>query len=167
MAELVDAPGLGPGSYAVQVRVLSSVPLCLIKLNFGEKMNQIKRLDHELPQCVVKWGWKYHHLGVPTNEIKENEKYIEFAKVYVSGFSSSPFGVEWMRWKPDSDFHPLVKTVPHLAFVVDGLDLELEKRRLNVIVPPNSPFDSFRAAMIEFNGAPIELMEFCITEHRL
>ena len=121
---------------------------------------QQDRLDNELPRCVTEWGWRYHHLGVPTTEVKEEEKYIELAKVYVSGFSSSPFGVEWMRWEPDSRFHPLVKTVPHLAFVVDDLESELENRGFNVIVPPNSPSEGVRVAMIEFGGAPVELMEF-------
>ena len=118
------------------------------------------RLDTGLPQCVQKWGWRYHHLGVPTNEIKENEKYIASAKVYVSGFSASPFGVEWMRWEADSDFHTLVKTVPHLAFVVDDLELELERRGFNVIVPVNPPSEGILVAIIELDGIPIELMEF-------
>ena len=122
--------------------------------------NERIRLDHELPQCIVEWGWKYHHLGIPTSEIKDNEKYIAFAKVYVSGFSSSPFGVEWMRWDADSNFHILVKTVPHLAFVVNDLDWELNKRGFNIIVPLNPPSDGVRVAMIELHGAPIELMEF-------
>jgi len=124
------------------------------------EMEQIKRLEDELPVCTEKWGWKYHHFGVPTEEVKENEKYIKSAKLYVSGFYSSPFGVEWMRWERDSAYHPLVKTVPHLAFVVDNLDLELKKHKFNVIVSPNSMPDSMRVAFIEFNGAPIELMEF-------
>ena len=118
------------------------------------------RLDGELPPCTEEWGWKYHHLGIPTCEIREGETYIPFAGVYVSGFSHSPFGIEWMRWEEGSEFHPLVKTVPHLAFVVDDLEGELTRRGLRVIVPPNPPSDGVRVAMVEVNGAPIELMEF-------
>ena len=65
-----------------------------------------------------------------------------------------------MRWETDSDFHPLVKTMPHLAFVVDDLGLELKKRGFNVIVPVNPPSEGIRVAMIELDGVPIELMEF-------
>jgi len=90
----------------------------------------------------------------------ENEEYIGFAKVYVSGFRESPFGVEWMRWEQDSDFHPLVKTVPHLAFVVDDLDSELEKHGFNVLVPPNPVSGGVRVPMIELNDTPVELLEF-------
>ena len=97
---------------------------------------------------------------MPTKEIREGETYIAFAKVYVSGFGTSPFGVEWMRWEPDSTFHPLVRTVPHLAFAVDDLDRELETRNLHVVVPPNPPSQGLRVAMIEWDGAPVELMEF-------
>jgi len=123
-------------------------------------IHQYFRSDNALPQCIEEWGWKYHHLGIPTTEAKENEKYIAFAKVYVSGFSTSPFGVEWMRWEADSEYAPLIKTVPHLAFVVEDLDLELSRRGFKVIVPPNPPSEGLRVAMIELDGVPIELMEF-------
>ena len=65
-----------------------------------------------------------------------------------------------MRWEAESDFHPLVKSIPHLAFVVDDLDFELDSREFSVIVQPNPPSDGIRVAMIELNGLPIELMEF-------
>jgi len=126
----------------------------------GEASMQRIRLDHELPLCVTEWGWKYHHIGVPTAEVKENEQYITFAKVYVSGFASSPCGVEWMRWEVKSALPPLVKTVPHVAFVVADLEWELANRDFKVIVPPNPPSAGVRVAMIELDGLPIELMEF-------
>jgi hypothetical protein len=80
------------------------------------------RLDNELPACVEQWGWKYHHLGIPTKEIKPNEKYLPQFKFFVSGFSTSPYGVEWMRFEPDSPISPLIQSVPHLAFEVADLD---------------------------------------------
>ena len=118
------------------------------------------RLDHELAACIEKWGWKYHHIGIPTKEKKPNEKYLPQFKFYVSGFEESPFGVEWMRFEADSPIHPLIQVVPHLAFEVTDLDYELENRKFNVITNPNPPSDGIRVAMIEHNGAPIELIEF-------
>ncbi|MFO7864145.1 MAG: hypothetical protein R6U85_09115 [Salinivirgaceae bacterium] len=118
------------------------------------------RQDHELPEATQKWGWKYHHLGVPTTVKMPNEKYLPQFKFYVSGFYSSPYGVEWMRFEDDSPIHPLIQKVPHLAFVVDDLDVELKKHRFNILTPPNPPLEGLRVAMIEHNGAPIELMEF-------
>lgn len=118
------------------------------------------RLEHELAASIDKWGWKYHHLGIPTNLKMPNEKYIPHFKFYVSGFSTSPFGVEWMRFEPDSPFDKLIQTVPHIAFEVQNLDYELANRDFNIIVKPNPSSEGIRVAMIEHNGAPIELIEF-------
>jgi hypothetical protein len=118
------------------------------------------RLDYELALCVEEWGWAYHHLGIPTKEKKANETLIPQFKFYVSGFQTSPFGVEWMRFETDSPIHTLIQTVPHLAFKVRNLDFELTKHQFNIITDPNSPSNGVRVTMIEHNGAPIELIEF-------
>jgi len=118
------------------------------------------RLDHELPESIEQWGWKYHHLGIPTDKIMPNEKYLPQFKFYVSGFSTSLFGIEWMRYEKDSPIHPLIQAVPHIAFEVAVLDYELNNRDLKVITEPNPPSEGIRVAMIEHNGAPIELIEF-------
>jgi len=118
------------------------------------------RHEHELPESVVKWGWKFHHLGIPTNTKMPDEQYIPHLKFYVSGFSTSPFGIEWMRFDDDCPFDELIKTVPHLAFEVDDLEFEIATRKLNVITKPNYPAEGIKVAMIEHNGAPIELIEF-------
>jgi hypothetical protein len=77
--------------------------------------------------------------------------------MYVSGFDSSPFGVEWMRFDEDSPLPELVRTVPHVAFEVDDLDEVLEGRE--VLIPPNSPSDGIRVAFIVHAGAPVEFLE--------
>ena len=118
------------------------------------------RLEHEPPESIAHWGWKYHHLGIPTDQVRPDETFLPRFGLYVSGFSASPFGIEWMRFEKESPISSLIKTVPHLAFEVDDLDAELAKRDLNVITVPNSPSDGIRVAMIEHNGAPIELIEF-------
>ncbi|MCF8360185.1 MAG: hypothetical protein K9H26_15635 [Prolixibacteraceae bacterium] len=123
-------------------------------------MRQYFRHDHEPPLSIEKWGWKYHHLGIPTNEEKPGEKYLPQYKFYVSGFSSSPFGIEWMRFEPGSPVHELVQKVPHIAFEVDDLDFELVNHDFNIITYPGSPSEGVRAAMIEHNGTPVELIEF-------
>lgn len=122
-------------------------------------MNKVRQ-EHELPQALVDWGWKYHHLGIPTNDKMPGEKYLPQFKFYHSGFPTSPFGVEWMRFEEDSPIHPLIQKVPHLAFEVENLDHELATRNLKLITPPNPPMEGVRVAMIEHNGAPVELIEF-------
>jgi len=120
----------------------------------------INRQDNEPPLATSKWGWRYHHLGIPTDVMIEGERYIPQFKFYVSGFDYSPFGIEWMRFEPDSPVNELIQRVPHVAFEVDDLDLELSRHELNILTPPNSPCDGTRVAMIIHNGAPIELIEF-------
>lgn len=124
------------------------------------KETQQIRQDFELPSCIESWGWKYHHLGIPTDKEMPNEKYLSQFKFYVSGFSTSPFGIEWMRFEKDSPIDSLIQTLPHIAFEVDDLDFELKNRDLKIITEPNPPSHGVRVAMIEHNGAPIELLEF-------
>lgn len=119
-----------------------------------------KRQDHEQPLAIEKWGWRYHHLGVPTNNPIDGEVYLAPFKLYVGGFDRSPFGVEWMRYEEGSPVDERIKAAPHIAFEVDDLDLELSRFDFNVITKPNSPSDDVRVAMIEHNGAIIELIEF-------
>lgn len=78
--------------------------------------------------------------------------------MHVSGFESSVFGVEWMRFDPDSPLPDLVKAVPHVAFAVD--DLEAAIAGQEILIPPNSPSPGVRVAFIVENGAPIEFLEF-------
>ena len=118
------------------------------------------RLEHELPESIKNWGWKYHHLGIPTKIKMPNERYIPHLKFHVSGFSSSPFGIEWMRFDNDSPFDKLIQTIPHIAFEVTDLDYEIVTHNLKVITESNFPAEGIKVAMIEHNGAPIELIEF-------
>lgn len=78
--------------------------------------------------------------------------------MYVAGFESSPYGIQWMRFDGDAPYPEIVKTVPHVAFVVDDLAQALAGREL--LIPPNSPSEGVTVAMILDNGAPVELMEF-------
>ena len=65
---------------------------------------------------------RYHHIGIPTEVPREGEVYLEKFKMYASGFDISRFGVEWLRFESDAPFPNLVKTTPHVAFVVEDLD---------------------------------------------
>lgn len=116
------------------------------------------RRDDEPPPVVANLGWRYHHIGVPTDIPRHDEKYIAQYKMYVSGFSSSPYGIEWMRFEPDSPLPEIIRTLPHVAFEVDDLDAALQGRE--TIFPPGSPSDGVRSAMIIHNGAPVELITF-------
>jgi hypothetical protein len=101
---------------------------------------------------------KYHHVGIPTDIPRPNEAYHPSFGLYTSGFETSPFGVEWMRFEETSPLPELVKTVPHVAFEVDHLDGAVEGEE--ILIPPNSPSPGVRVAFIVHNGAPVEFLEF-------
>ena len=119
-----------------------------------------RRKDNEPPLATAKWGWKYHHTGIPVKRPITGEVYLPQFKLFVGGFSTSPYGIEFMRYEDDSPVNELIITNPHVAFEVDDLDRELNTHDFNIITVPNSPGDGTRVAMIEHDGAIIELIEF-------
>jgi hypothetical protein len=123
-----------------------------------------KRRDHEPPPAVARDGWRYHHLGIPTTIPRPDEVHLPRLKIRVSGFPTSPFGVEWMRFEPSCPVHELVRTVPHLAFEVDDLEAACAGRTL--LGGITSPSRGVRVAMIVDHGAPIELIEFGAVKKR-
>lgn len=124
----------------------------------GPTISSKKRRDHEPPVAVAEWGWRYHHLGIPRTDPRPGERNLEHLGIHVSGFETSPYGIEWIRFGPNSAVSELVRTVPHIAFEVD--DLEEALRGKEVLSPPSSPSEGVRVAMIVHDGAPIELLEF-------
>jgi hypothetical protein len=126
--------------------------------NILKRKEKIEREDNQPPFVTEKLGWRYHHIGIPTTEVKDNETYIPKYKMYVSGFSRSPFGIEWMRFEPGSPISEIIQHVPHIAFEIDNLDEAV--KGLETLAGITSPSEGVRVAMIVDNGAPVELIEF-------
>jgi hypothetical protein len=122
------------------------------------KKAEKKRNDNEPPFAISKKGMRFHHIGLPTTEHKPNEKYLEQYKFYVSGFDTSEFGIEWMRFEKDSPIAEIIQKVPHIAFEVDNLNTAIKGKEL--IGDVATPSKGVRTAMIIENGAPIEFIEF-------
>lgn len=101
---------------------------------------------------------EYHHVGIPTDIVHDGEYYLEAFGMHVTPFDANPYGVEWLRFEPESTLPELVKTVPHVAFKVDELDTALRDKE--VLIEPNSPSEGVRVAFIVDNGAPIEFIEY-------
>lgn len=101
---------------------------------------------------------KYHHLGIPTDRELPAEDYIPEYKLYASGYSKSPYGIEWMKFDENCPLPELLKTVPHIAFVVDDLTEALKGK--DILIAPNSPSPGVTVAFIIDNGAPVELLQF-------
>ena len=58
---------------------------------------------------------RYHHIGIPTTERREGERLIEHYATFVSGYKTSAYGIEWMRFEAEAPVPELVRTVPHVA----------------------------------------------------
>lgn len=116
------------------------------------------RRSYEAPAAVARFGWRYHHLGIPYSTARAGERHLPDLAVHVCGFETSPYGIEWIRFDPQCRVPEIVKTVPHLAFAVDNLDAALEGKQ--ILIAPNSPSRGVRVAFILDDGAPIELLEF-------
>jgi hypothetical protein len=118
----------------------------------------ITRKGDEPPTAISVYGWRYHHIGIPTNIPRPGEQYLAKFKMYVSAFETSPCGIQWMRFELDSPIHALIQSVPHIAFEVDDLDAAI--RGKEILTEPNSPSEGVVVAMILDNGAPVELLQF-------
>lgn len=106
---------------------------------------------------------KYNHLGIPTDTRREGERYLDEFKMYVSGYDTSAYGIEWMRFEPGCPLPDLVKTVPHIAFEVDDLHEAIAGKE--ILIEPNSPSEGVVVAFIVENGAPIEFLQLEESSH--
>jgi hypothetical protein len=109
--------------------------------------------------------YTYHHIGLPTTIPQKNEEYNEEWKFYGSGYFESQFGIEWLRIEKDSPLHPLIKTVPHIAFVVQDIKRSIAGQK--VIYEPNNPAKGVTVCFIEIDGAPIEFIQFDKPENEI
>ena len=90
--------------------------------------------------------------------------HLPWLHVHVSGFESSPYGIQWMRFDEDAPYPDTVKSLPRVAFEAGNLARALEGEE--ILVEPNFPSPGVTVAMIIDDGAPIELLEFrSISDH--
>lgn len=101
---------------------------------------------------------KFNHVGIPTTDKFEGEIDLPHLKMTVSDHENNSYGIQWQRYWQDAPYPEQVKSVPHVAFVVDDLAAELKGQK--VIIEPNSPSEGLIVAFVEVNGAPVELMQY-------
>jgi hypothetical protein len=86
---------------------------------------------------------RYHHIGIPTDRPLPAEDYRQKYKLYASGYFESPYGVEWMKFDPDCPLPELVKTVPHVAFVVDDIQAAIAGKQ--ILIKPKARLTASRS----------------------
>lgn len=102
--------------------------------------------------------YRYHHIGIPTENTVEGMVLIEHLKIHVTDHVSNPFGIQWMKYESESRIPELVRKVAHVAFEVENLQEALQGKK--VIIEPNSPSPGVVVAFIEEAGAPVEFLQF-------
>ncbi len=100
---------------------------------------------------------RFHHIGIPTDASRDGETFLEGTKVHVTDPREDPYGIEWVRFEPDSPLPDQLKSGFHLAFQVPDLEAALDGQ--NVLIEPFEPMDGVRAAFIVHQGVPVELMQ--------
>ncbi|KZL19494.1 hypothetical protein PsAD2_01772 [Pseudovibrio axinellae] len=101
---------------------------------------------------------RFHHVGIPTNERLPRADHNEKLKLTATGYFDGPYAVEWMNFDEDNSLPEIIKSIPHVAYVVDDLDEALKGK--NVILPPQSPTENVLVAFILEGRNLIELMQF-------
>ena len=108
--------------------------------------------------------WKYHHLGVPTNEHNKKELYDSKWKYYTWGYDESEFNIQMHRFDSDAPFPKLITTKPHIAFRVPNLKEAIKGR--NVVWGPIESKPGLFVAMIKdpATDMPIELLQTTLSK---
>ncbi|WP_245253888.1 hypothetical protein [Paraburkholderia sp. LEh10] len=109
--------------------------------------------------------YQFHHLGIPTREVREGERYSPMYGMYTSDTACELVHIQYHRFDADSPLHVLMRTVPHPAFKVDNLAKAIDGKE--VILGPYEPIDGFRIAVIVDGGMPIELIETALTDDHI
>ena len=101
---------------------------------------------------------EFDHIGIITNDKKENETCVEKTRVWVTDYAHHPYRVEWLRYEPDSQVKGPVREKPHVAFRTSNL--ESASKGLKVLL---EPFD-VGFAIVGFyesdDGAVIEFVKY-------
>ena len=101
---------------------------------------------------------EFDHIGIITDEKKEEEMFVPPTRVWVTDFRKHPFHIEWLRFEPDTPVTGPVRERPHVAYRVDNI--EEAARGLKVLL---EPFDA-EIAIVGFyetpDGGVVEFMKY-------
>ncbi|QSW17736.1 hypothetical protein J1F62_29150 (plasmid) [Klebsiella michiganensis] len=108
--------------------------------------------------------YEFHHFGIPLQDRKCEGMFSEKAGMFTTD-NPGKFKVQWHRFTDESPLHPLLKTIPHVAFKVDNLAAAISGEE--VILGPYEPIDNYFVAVINDAGVPIELIQTTLTDDEL
>ncbi len=97
------------------------------------------------------------HIGIPVKEKPAKATYLPEAKLYITDPADTKNNLEFLFFEAECQMPDIVKTSTHIAYMVD--DIEAEINGAKVLIPPFEPLPKVKAAFIEEDGIPIELMQ--------
>ena len=100
----------------------------------------------------------FNHVGIITNDMKENASLNAALGIWLTDFSKSPNKIEFLKFIENSCMPELVQKETHIAYEVP--DLEDAMKGAKVLFGPFVCNEQLTIAFIEEEGIPLELMEF-------
>lgn len=108
--------------------------------------------------------YEFHHLGIPVQGREDQGVFSEVAGMYTTD-NPGKFRIQWHRFTENSTLHPLIKTVPHVAFRVDNLSEAIKGESL--LLGPYEPIDDYFVAIINDSGVPVEFIQTTLSDDEL
>jgi hypothetical protein len=106
-------------------------------------------------------GLKFDHVGIPTDDRQPNENWVEETRVWVTSPREHKYGVEFLRYEPDSQCPTELQRLPHVAYRVPLGTLDDWTHRYHVLLEPFEAQKAFlRVSFVMINGGAVEFMEF-------
>lgn len=101
--------------------------------------------------------YQFHHMGIPDPTPRPGAVESVAAGMFTTD-NPGKFRVQWHRFTEGSPLHPLIRTVPHMAFKVEDLAAEAIAGE-ELLLGPYEPIDGFHVAIINDAGVPVELIQ--------
>ena len=100
---------------------------------------------------------RFDHIGVPAAAKREGMRHLESKRLWLTSPGDHPYRVEWLWYEPGSPEAELIRTVAHVAYLVESLEEAMEGHR--VIAEPFDVFGEVRVSFVEVDGAPVEFVQ--------
>ena len=109
--------------------------------------------------------YQYHHMGIPTTEVKPGEIYHAGFKFTSTPFLANAFRIQWHRFDEDSSLHPLIQSVPHVAFKVPSIEEAMGD--YEVLLAPYEPIPGYKVVIVAVDGAPVAFVQTDLSDEVL
>lgn len=100
----------------------------------------------------------FHHIGIPTERPLPDKYYNKALKLHGAGYFDGPFAIEWHNFDVDNELPSIIKSVPHVGFVVDDVKQFLSDK--HTVLEPSEPKGGVTTAFFMDGDALIEVLQF-------